>query len=179
MAGSDDDERFKAAARAISPKAHAEDATDVPTVKLIPMPARSGEPPEARFGERVRESRQQLGLTIEALSRLCRSWDAPDGKGISPPTIGRYEENATLPGLRELRLLADALGVPVQWLVDGNLPRSGGTREIQALAVALREFVEYVQGDIQIGSMTVSETLRQQSANVRETRLTEAKRPPP
>ena len=58
-------------------------------VTLRPMPAPSGKPPEARFGERLREARRQLGLSVEACSRLCKAWGEAEGMGLSPPTLGR------------------------------------------------------------------------------------------
>jgi transcriptional regulator with XRE-family HTH domain len=141
------------------------------------MPAEAGAPPESRFGERMKEARQQLGLSVEALSRLCKSYDRHEAKGISPPTLGRYESGDTLPSLRELRLLADALAVPVQWLATGDLPSVHGAAQTQALAAALRDFVEMVNGDIPFGGMRLSEGLEWHRAAERARFIAEAKRP--
>lgn len=141
------------------------------------MPADAHMPPESRFGERMRDARQQLGLSVEALSRLCKAYDQPDGKGISPPTLGRYESNDTLPGLRELRIVSRALGVPVQWLVFGNLPDVKGAAPIQAMVTAMRDFVTYVQNDIQLGGGRLSDFADEDGDGWRATRLAEARKP--
>ena len=150
-------------------------ATDAVVLRLMPAPF--GQPPEARFGDRLRDARQQLGLSIEALSRLCKSWDQPDGKGISPPTLGRYESGETLPGLRELRLLADALGVPVQWLVTGVAKVGSTPEQVEALANALRAFIAWTGSDQGSGSSAAAEGEAFRASEVRRLRLAEAKRP--
>jgi transcriptional regulator with XRE-family HTH domain len=140
------------------------------------MPAATGMPPESRFGDRVKDVRLQLDLSVEALSRLTKRYDKADQKGISAPTLGRYEANETTPSLRELRLIAEALDVPVQWLVDGNLPEVKGGEEIQALISAMRRFVEHVNQDITVGGVRVSE-LTQSHQNInRAVALVEARR---
>lgn len=148
-----------------------------PTVELRPMPADAGATPESRFGDRVKEARQQLGLSVEALSRLCKSYDRQEAKGISPPTLGRYESGDTLPGLRELRLIAEALAVPVQWLVTGDLPLARGNAQTQALAAALRDFIEFANRDIRVGEHRLSEHLEWHQAAERARFIAEAKRP--
>lgn len=141
------------------------------------MPAPANEPPESRFGDRMKDARQQLELSVEALSRLCRSYDTHESKGISPPTLGRYEGNETLPGIRELRLIAKALAVPVQWMVYGDLPNVKGTAQVQALVVAMRDFVEYVNGDINIAGSRLSDLTDADSDGWRAARLADARKP--
>ena len=147
------------------------------TVILRPMPAPPSDPPESRFGDRMKDARQQLGLSVEALSRLCKSYDVHGSKGISPPTLGRYESNETLPGIRELRLIAKALGVPVQWMVYGDLPDVKGAAPVQAIVTALREFVEYVNNDINVGGIRMSEFMDPHGDAWRLAKLAEARKP--
>ena len=147
------------------------------SVVLRPMQAPVSDPPESRFGDRLKDARQQLGMSVEAFSRLCKAYDTHDGKGISPPTLGRYEANETLPGIRELRLIAQALAVPIQWLVSGDLPDVGGTAPVQAMVTALRDFVEYVQGDIRLGGARLSEYTNQSGDAWRAARMAEARKP--
>lgn len=77
-------------------------------------------PPEKGIGKRIREARERKenGLSIEALSRLCKLVD-PIGQGIAQQTIVRYEKGIVLPGSRELRILSDALAVSADWLIFG------------------------------------------------------------
>jgi transcriptional regulator with XRE-family HTH domain len=74
--------------------------------------------PEDQLGQRIVERRKTKQFSQEALAVMTRLVD-PHGKGISRPTIVSYEKGATLPGARELRLLADALQVTPSWLVLG------------------------------------------------------------
>lgn len=168
-----DDEKFKAASAQLTAAA----VPPVPQVDLKAMPSPAGTPPEARFGERLRDARQQLGLSVEALSRLTKGYDLAAGKGVSPPTLGRYESGDTLPTLRELRLLAEALDVPAQWLVDGNSPYVKGSAEAQALISAISKFVTVVQNDVMISGSTLSETIEWHRANKRAELLSEARKP--
>ena len=125
----------------------------------------------------MKDARQQLGLSVEALSRLCKTYDTHEGKGISPPTLGRYEGNDTLPGIRELRLIARALGVPVQWLVDGDLPGVKGSAQVQALVTALREFVQHVNSDINVAGVPASMLMDPDGDGWRAARLADARKP--
>ncbi len=125
----------------------------------------------------MKDARLQLDLSVEALSRLCKGYDTHEGKGISPPTLGRYEGNETLPGIRELRLIAKALGVPVQWMVDGDLPNVKGAAQVQALVTALRDFVEYVSSDIKLGDSRLSEITDADGDGWRAARLVSARKP--
>jgi transcriptional regulator with XRE-family HTH domain len=74
--------------------------------------------PEDQLGQRIIERRKTKQFSQEALAVMTRLVD-PHEKGISRPTIVSYEKGTTLPGARELRLLADALQVTPSWLVLG------------------------------------------------------------
>jgi transcriptional regulator with XRE-family HTH domain len=72
---------------------------------------------EAGIGKRIAYCRGQLdNLSIEALARYTKNFDSV---GVSSKSLARYEAKETLPGVRELRILADALWVPVDWLMFG------------------------------------------------------------
>lgn len=114
-------------------------ATEDTPFKLVAM--LSPGQPEARLGERVARARTHYKLTVEALSRLTKSIDRPEGRGISPPSIARYEANAGQPGARELRLLAQALSVPTDWLIYGHTGTAGSSDVEQQLIDLLRRFV--------------------------------------
>ncbi|MDP1966111.1 MAG: helix-turn-helix transcriptional regulator, partial [Reyranella sp.] len=90
------------------------------SVSLIDMAAAAGAAPESLLGDRIRYARADLRLSIEALSRLTKEYDQPDG-GLSPTSISRYESGESLPGLREFRLIAESLDVPPGWLIYGTL----------------------------------------------------------
>ena len=66
------------------------------------MLAREGEktrpPPETGIAERIKEARQRQenGLSIEALSRLCKLVD-PVGQGIAVQTLAKYEKGIGKP----------------------------------------------------------------------------------
>jgi transcriptional regulator with XRE-family HTH domain len=144
-------------------------------VSLSPMPAADGDPPESRLGDRLKEARQQLELSVEALSRLTKTYDAHGGKGISPPTLARYESGDTTPNVRELRLLGESLGVPVQWLVDGGLPdQPKGQREAQELLAALNSYIRFVQATPDLGSLDM---MSWQADKRRAQAIEDAKRP--
>lgn len=116
------------------------DAYAVESVQLRPMLAPGLEPPESLFGARLKYARDELKLNIEGLARLTKEFDA-QGQGISPTSISRYETAGNLPGLREFRILCDALDVPPQWLLYGHVSNAEGGAHEQALVKALREFV--------------------------------------
>lgn len=81
-------------------------------------------PPEKAIGERIKESRKKLGLTVEQLSDLTSRFDHEenyaDGSGVSTPSLYRYEKGDRMPGARELRLLCEALKVSPNWLLLGE-----------------------------------------------------------
>ena len=132
--------------------------------------------PESRLPERVRVARTQLGLSIEALSRLCKDYDHT-GNGVSPPSISRYEAGDSLPGARELRILCDSLDVPPAWLLYGRLENAGAVKAESELLRALDAYVRSKQDDVNIGGTSVSATLEWDSQRERADRLTKARRP--
>ena len=107
---------------------------------LVPMPARDA-PAESRLGERIKYARDNLGLSVEALSRLTKNFDQSDQVGIPASTLMRYEKGDTYPTARELRLLCDALYLPPRWVLYGELENSGRNAEEQSLLLALDSYV--------------------------------------
>ena len=89
------------------------------SVSLRDMPAKPNMAPESLLGERTRYARNDLKLSVEALSRLTKDYD-PDGTGLSPTSISRYESGESLPGIREFRILCESLDVPMTWLLYGD-----------------------------------------------------------
>lgn len=64
------------------------------------------------FGERVKKLRIERGYTQEALA---------DAVGVKKQTISRYENSDREPNIRSAKALADALGVPLELLVHGEI----------------------------------------------------------
>jgi len=82
-------------------------------------------PHEARIGDRIAYCRGQLdNLTTEALARYTKKFDEV---GISRQSLVRYEAGETLPGARELRILAASLWVTYDWLCSGVEGMRGDT----------------------------------------------------
>lgn len=81
-------------------------------------------PPEASIGDRIKEARKNLGISVEQLSDLTSHFDHEaryaDGSGVSTPSLYRYEKGERLPGAREIRLLCEALNVGPNWLLLGQ-----------------------------------------------------------
>lgn len=67
-------------------------------------------------GEKIRSIRKEKGLTQKALGELL---------GVTQATVGQYETNANPPKIETLQRIADALGVPVSYLIGEvkNCPR--------------------------------------------------------
>ena len=151
---------------------------EVPIVRLRPMaPSVVGAAPESGIGERIRYGRAELSLSVEALSRLTKRYDTHESKGVSPTSLARYESGESLPGARELRLLCQALAVPPQWLLLGDLPNMGKSQAQQALLDALGRFVREAQSDINVGGETLSQSLERMDAQSRAMWLVEARKP--
>lgn len=111
------------------------------TPRLEPLPAEEGKSPESGIGKRIRYARNQLTFSIEALSRYSANFDRDEKKGVSPTSLLRYETGEFLPGARELRILCDALDVPVRWLLYGEMETPGDDVQEQKLLSALGEYV--------------------------------------
>lgn len=93
-----------------------------PELKFMPALNDAGTealPPETAIGQRIAYCRGQLdNLSVEALARYTKYFDA---EGVSRNSILRYESGETLPGARELRILCEALWVPLDWLFYGRI----------------------------------------------------------
>ena len=72
-----------------------------------------------QVAQRLKSARQRFDLTLEQLSALTKSID-PTGAGVSRVALSRYENGATLPGLRELRLISFATRRPLSVLIYGE-----------------------------------------------------------
>lgn len=103
------------------------DQTNSPTHTALVLDVSGGSkyvPPEAGIGERIKEARKNIGVSVEQLSDLTSRFDHEalyaDGSGISTPSLYRYEKGERLPGARELRLLCEALKVTPNWLLLGK-----------------------------------------------------------
>ena len=161
-----------AAAQPPQHEAALEDTLFKPTA----MPAAPGQPPESLLGKRIKVARAHYNLSAEALYRLSKLADTAEGRGVSPPSISRYEAGEALPGARELRLLCDSLEVSPHWLLYGQVP-SGVTAFEQGLLDALRAFIRSTADDINIGGATASEHVKFFQQQTREKRLKEVRRP--
>lgn len=75
---------------------------------------------EREIGQRIKAKREQFGLNFEQLAALTREYDP---EGIAAVTLRRYErsdEGASLPALRELRILCETLDVSADYLIRGD-----------------------------------------------------------
>jgi len=77
-------------------------------------------PPEEGIGDRIRERRKELDLSVEELASLTTMCSSGSEEGISAPTLYRYESKGSKPGARELRLLCEALNVSPSILLLGK-----------------------------------------------------------
>ena len=118
-----------------------------PTLGMPPSAALSqtkGVPPEAEIGQRIRALRTGLGISVETLSKLTEKYDydTPNGtvKGVSIPTLYRYERNDRQPGAREIRLLCHALRTTPNWIVLGNDTDSKAAKDTKIANLARQLF---------------------------------------
>ena len=76
------------------------------------------------IGERIQKKRKALDLSAEELVLLIATYDFSttnsNEKGISLPTIYRYEKGEREPASREIKLLCSALNVSSDWLIFGE-----------------------------------------------------------
>jgi transcriptional regulator with XRE-family HTH domain len=85
--------------------------------------------PEKSIGARIKAKREELGLNFEQFAALTREYEA---EGIAAVTLRRYEregDRATLPALRELRILCDALDVTADYLLRDRRPAEDERRD--------------------------------------------------
>jgi transcriptional regulator with XRE-family HTH domain len=69
-----------------------------------------------QIGERIRKTRLARGIEQQELARLA---------GVKPHTMWRYEAGQMKPGVEKVDRMADALGVPSQWLTRGGMTPPG------------------------------------------------------
>jgi len=143
------------------------------------FPTLLGQPPESKIGERISHCRRSLGLSVEALARLTKKYDAG---GVSRTSILRYESGPQSPGARELRILSEALHAPVHWLLFG-------TKDPGMQSPLEAELERWLQGQLDERGLGMSQAFReaQEKADAERTEsdiekrrrwLWEAKRPP-
>jgi transcriptional regulator with XRE-family HTH domain len=63
-------------------------------------------------GEKIRSVRKERGLTQKALGDLLN---------VTQATVGQYETNSNPPKIETLQRIADALGVPVAYLIGSPM----------------------------------------------------------
>jgi transcriptional regulator with XRE-family HTH domain len=87
---------------------------------MSPEDAEHSHPSTHRWniGEAIRRTRNQKGLTLRALSEATKRAD-PERQGVLAAQISRIE-NRVVPDLREVLLLAEALGLSVEELLRAN-----------------------------------------------------------
>ncbi len=147
------------------------------SASLIEIVADANVAPESLLGSRVRYVRNDLMLSVEALSRLTKEYDLAGG-GLSPTSISRYESGEALPGLREFRLIAESLAVPVGWLLYGTMEEKKPefTSEDRSLLYALRTFVASARDDSKIENPIDTSWHKEQD---RMAKMNRARKPPP
>lgn len=148
-----------------------------------PVRAEPGAAPEDLLGRRVALARAHYKLSAEALSRLSKLIDKAGGRGVSPPSISRYESGESLPGARELRLLCESLAVSPEWLLYGEppQPRIDLNDDERALVLAVRGMAKRAAkatvNDFEIGGSPVSSIIEFQRQAERVRLLTDARKP--
>jgi len=75
--------------------------------------------PEDTFPETLTALREGKSLRHDSLSELTKHVD-PQKRGIARTTLRGYELGVTKPGIRELRILSQALGVTTNKLIFGT-----------------------------------------------------------
>ena len=106
---------------------------------------------DTAFAERLRTAREERGFPQGAVATRTKLID-PQGKGVSRTAIIGYEQGATRPSTRELRLLCEVLHVTPNMLIYGtdsagkaalpslgffNNKESSGLRAVVTLSLAL------------------------------------------
>lgn len=70
-----------------------------------------------RIGKKIREARESLGLTQEALARAI---ERRTGQQVSPVKVSYFETGARSPRLEDLSDFAAALGKPLEFFITEN-----------------------------------------------------------
>ena len=65
------------------------------------------------FGARVTQARESAGYTVRQLATRM---------SVKPSTIENWEAGRSEPRANKLVMLAGVLGIPVLWLLDGEMP---------------------------------------------------------
>ncbi len=142
------------------------------------MTAAPNTQPESRLGERIKHARDELSLSVEALSRYTKRFDPPEHTGIPASTLLRYEKSDTYPSAREMRILCQALNVPSRWLLFGELENQGKDEQEQALLMALDNYVRVKAHEIRMASgKALREVFDPYSDAARAAWLEEARKP--
>lgn len=63
------------------------------------------------YGQRMKEARKAAGLTQEQLAKEC---------GVATITIRQYEACKREPRLKQFELIAEILGIDINWLMHGK-----------------------------------------------------------
>jgi transcriptional regulator with XRE-family HTH domain len=80
--------------------------------------SRSYSVPEFTMGDRIRRARMNAGY---------KQQDIEDETGISRNSITAWEHDARMPSAALLRVLANYLNVPVEWIIQGTTPTNTPT----------------------------------------------------
>jgi transcriptional regulator with XRE-family HTH domain len=81
-------------------------------------PGRNYSVPEFTMGDRIRRARMNAGL---------KQQDIEDETGISRNSVTAWEHDARMPSAALLRVLANYLHVPVEWIIQGTTPTNTPT----------------------------------------------------
>lgn len=126
-----------------------------------------GKEPERGIAERIKQLRNELGISVEELSELTAEYDYSDSerKGISVASLYRYEKGDREPGAREIRLLADALKRSPTWLVLGREWDEGEDAKVRLAktflaALELSEFISKMPDQNAFRDLAHDEKLR-------------------
>lgn len=93
------------------------------------------------FSQRLRDLRQQRGLTQQALAKRA---------DIHYTHIGRYESGKSMPAADTLRRIAEALGTTVDFLMDGATQDTAKARLTSRALLERFQEVEKLPDDQQV-----------------------------
>jgi transcriptional regulator with XRE-family HTH domain len=111
----------------------------------IPVQKKAGETVKKGLGERIVKARRRRGWSQRELARRLK---------MSRERLGGWERGRRAPGLPEMALLSEALGVPFEELMGrGRAEESIGMPDLEALASqvlamvqVLKPWIRLVQG---------------------------------
>ncbi len=93
---------------------------------------------ERRLGRQVASYRKAAGLTQEAVAERAK---------VAPETISRLERGSTVPSLKTLERVAEAMGVALKDLFELG---TGRTRKAAALDALVRQLSNASPGDVDL-----------------------------